>query len=254
MVFDPDTEHMIELDATEGAVNYTENLQYLMDLSQRVDGSAKKQYVSITGTGKTENNTQSGIANYKERDPQINFLAYYGKRDKSNGSFQAAIDNGDLTLSNLVRFNQPSIRGVDTGTDTIAVDGDQTERMESGNTIVIAGSTGNDGIYTVDTVSYDSNNDETDLGLVQSIGDSTVDGQVNDGVKTIVEQKVWLEEYVFDGRIGEEYTLRGQEFEDQIAGGRNAVINQAVIVRDAQNLGPFVGQGTLVSKEGFNIG
>jgi len=181
-------------------------------------------------------------------------LAYYGKRDKSNNSLQTAINNGDFSLVNLVRFNQPSIRDVDTGTDTIAVDGDQTERMESGNTIVIDVSTGNDGLYTIDTVSYDSANDETDLELVEPVGDSTVDGQVNDGVKTVVEQKVWLEEYVFDGRIGEEYTLRGQEFEDQISGGRNAVINQAVIVRDVQNLGPFMGSGTLVSKEGFNIG
>lgn len=254
MVFDPDTEFMLELKATEGGVNYSQNLQYKIDLGQRSGGGSKKDYVAIGGgAGNSEGNVNSGIANFKERSPQIQFLAYYNRVDNSNGSLQEAIDNGDFDLTSFdPRLTALSIQDVDTGNNEIVVNGDFTERAQSGNIIVIDGSTGNDGRYNIDSLSYDSGADETTITVVGDITDATVDGFVNDGIKTVVEQKVWLEEYVFDGRIGEEYILRGQEYEDSVGGGRNTVLQQAEVTRSSSS--PTAGNGVIKTTEGFNIG
>lgn len=253
MSFDSSNEFMIELDSTAGSISFSQNLQYIMDLTQRSSGSAKKDYVALQGgTGDSEENVQSGITNFKQRNPELTFLAYFSKRDKSNNSLQNAVNNGDFTRSELFRFNAPDIQDVDTGNDTVTVDGDQTDRIDADSFIVITESTGNDGLYNVDSVSYDSGADQTQLSLAENVSDSTVDGFVIDGVKTVKEQKVWLEEYVFDGRIGEEYELRGQEFEDDTSTGRNVVLKQAEIVRVSQN--PFTGQGRIQTGEGFNVG
>lgn len=253
MVFDPDTEFMIELKATEGGVNYSQNLQYKIDLGQRSSGGSKKDYVAIGGGGgSSQNNVNSGIANFKQRNPQLTFLAYYNKVDNSNGSLQDAINNGDFNASSFDnRILTPAIESVDTTAETITINGDFTERAKSGNTIVIDGSTGNDGLYNIDSLTYDSGADETTVTVVGDLTDSTADGNVSDGVKTVVEQRVWLEEYVFDGRIGEEYFLRGQEFEDDNF-GKNIVVQQAEIVRSSSS--PTTGNGTIKTSEGFNIG
>lgn len=254
MVFDPDTEFMIELKASEGGVSYSQNLQYKIDLAQRTSGGPKKDYVSLAGGGgNSENNVNSGITNFKERSPQISLIAYYNRVDNSNGSLQDAVDNGDFDLATIDnRFLTPSIQSVDTGADELVVNGDYTERAESGNTIVIDGSTGNDGKYNIDSLSYDSGANETTIGVVGDLTDGTADGFVSDGIKTVVEQKVWLEEYVFDGRIGEEYILRGQEYEDSVGGGRNTVLSNAEIVRSASS--PTAGNGVVKTNEGFNVG
>lgn len=254
MVFNPDTEYMIELRPNEGNVNYSQYLQYRTGLGQRISGPTKKDYVGIGGgTGDSEKNVNSGIANFKQRSPQINFLAYFNKIDNSNGSLPKAVDNGDFSLTSFdPRFFTPSIRSVDTGDDTVIVNGDYIKRAKPGNTIVIDGSTGNDGLYNIDSLSYDSGADETTITVVGDLTDSTVDGFISDGVKNVQEQKVWLEEYVFDGRQGEEYILRGQEFEDSNQGGRNTVLQKAEIVRSSNS--PNAGKGTLKMSEGFNIG
>lgn len=254
MTFDPDTEFMIELSSTEGAVNYSQRLQYKIRLGQRSSGGSKKDYVPIAGGGgNSETNVNSGIANFKQRSPQISFIAYYNSIDASNGSLQDAINNGDFTASSFEpRIKTPGINDVDTTNDSVTVPGDYTDRAAPGNTIVISESTGNDGIYNIDSLNYDSGNDETEITVVGDITDSTVDGYLSDGVKTVVEQKVWLEEYVFDGRIGEEYTLRGQEYEDSIGGGRNVVLQNAEIVRSAS--APLAGEGVIKTNEGFNTG
>lgn len=257
MTFDSDTEYMLQLDSSAGAVNYNTTLEYRVPLGQRTSGPAKKEYVSIAGgSGDSEDNVNSGIANFKERNPQISFLAYFSVLEKSNNSLQNAVNNGDFTASDLSRFNQPMIEDVDTANDNITVSGDQRDRFNVSKetpTIVITNSTGNDGIYNVGSVTYNSGNDNTTLSLATGdITDSTSDGKVMDGVKTVVEQKVWLEEIVFDGRIGEEYELRGQEFEQGINTGRNVVLRQAEIVRNSGN--PFTGNGVIQTKEGFNIG
>lgn len=254
MAFDSDTEYMIELDVTEGApaTEYTNVLQYIIDLAQRVSSPTKKDYVSISGGGNTEANVNSGITNFKQRNPQIGFVAYFSKRDKSNFSFHNAVDAGEVTISGDERFFGLSINDADTGADEFTVSGDITDRLESGGKIVVEGSTGNDDIYDVTGVSYDSGADETTISVSQNVSDGTADGVLSDGIKTIVEQKTWLEEYVFDGSLGEEYVLKGPDFTDTVAGGRRCVVKNAGIERNSNQ--PFTGTGVLKCGEGFNTG
>lgn len=72
----------------------------------------------------------------------------------------------------------------DTG-NIFVISGDKTARFSAGDPIYINGSTGNDGAYTVASVSYDSGNDETDISVNENVADATNDGNVllpeNDG-------------------------------------------------------------------------
>jgi len=70
------------------------------------------------------------------------------------------------------------IIAVDTSTDTFTVQQDRTRFFPSSRTFEVVGSTGNDDTYTVDTSSYDSNNDETDITATGDVTDSTVDGEI----------------------------------------------------------------------------
>lgn len=71
-----------------------------------------------------------------------------------------------------------AITGVDDGSDIVSVSGDQTANYPAGAKIVIEGSTANDGVYIISSASYDSTDDETDITVVGTIGDATVDGTV----------------------------------------------------------------------------
>ncbi|MFB6225154.1 MAG: hypothetical protein ABEI13_01735, partial [Candidatus Paceibacteria bacterium] len=55
--------------------------------------------------------------------------------------------------------------------------------------IEVIGSTGNDGTYTINTLNYDSTNDETDITVDENISDSTADGQIIPGGQAIF--KTW---------------------------------------------------------------
>lgn len=70
------------------------------------------------------------------------------------------------------------IVGVDTGTEELVIDGDQTERILVNDTLRIIDSTGNDGVYTVASRTYDSGDDETTITVNEDITDATVDGNI----------------------------------------------------------------------------
>lgn len=75
-----------------------------------------------------------------------------------------------------------AVVGVDTANDEFVVSGDRTDDFEEGGAVDISGSTGNDGIYKVlsqSDVTYDSNNDETTIAVVEDVTDSTADGDLN---------------------------------------------------------------------------
>lgn len=86
----------------------------------------------------------------------------------------ALVDDGGSRLLMVDTYEESSITGVDTGTDTITIDGDHTGDLASGDDIRISGSTGNDGAYTVSSVSL--NGSDTDITVNETIGDGTADG------------------------------------------------------------------------------
>ncbi len=69
-----------------------------------------------------------------------------------------------------------AITVVNTGTKTFTVAGDKTALILAAATIRVAGSTGNDGLYTV--VSSTFSVDHTDIVVTQAIPDATADGTI----------------------------------------------------------------------------
>jgi len=90
--------------------------------------------------------------------------------------FQAVIDDTGNELLLVSPMPKSSITGVDTGTNTVTIDGDHTGDISTDDDVTIRNSTGNDGKYTVSSVSL--NGSDTDVVTNESIGDATVDGSM----------------------------------------------------------------------------
>jgi len=74
---------------------------------------------------------------------------------------------------NQVFYN---IVALDSGTKKISIAGDKTTEFSGKTLLSIEESSENDGLYTIDTVVYNSPN--TEITVVQSIDDTTIDGEV----------------------------------------------------------------------------
>lgn len=69
------------------------------------------------------------------------------------------------------------VKGVDTAANEFQIDGDQTAFLDSGQSIVISGSTGNDGTYSLaSNASFDSGTGLTTVAVNEDVTDSTADG------------------------------------------------------------------------------
>lgn len=89
-----------------------------------------------------------------------------------------------------------NIQAVDTANETFTVSGDKTQQFDSGDYFTVANSTGNDGQYSVSSVSLNSNND-TVITVNEDVTDSTADGEIQMGntddiIKTIVGSTVGI--------------------------------------------------------------
>lgn len=72
------------------------------------------------------------------------------------------------------------IVGVDTGLEEIELDGDQTDKITAADSIKVSRSTGNDGTYTVATVTYAPATKITTVAITGDLTDATVDGVVTE--------------------------------------------------------------------------
>ena len=85
----------------------------------------------------------------------------------------------------LVCYNEfPSgpVQGVNTSTEVFTITGDLTADIEAGDKIVISGSTGNDGVYTVTAVAANGGN--TDITVSEDVTNATADGTLTLVVET----------------------------------------------------------------------
>jgi hypothetical protein len=91
------------------------------------------------------------------------------------------VDADTLTMSVVTTMPAKAITAVDQGTKTFTIFdlgsfGVYVNAFPVGNTFTVAGSTGNDGVYTV--VSATFNTDHTDIIVVEAIPDPTIDGAI----------------------------------------------------------------------------
>jgi hypothetical protein len=150
------------------------------------------------------------------------------------------------------------IRNVDTASDEVTVPGDQRERAPVGETVAIdtkGQATGNDGVYSVDSVSYDSGNDETTIGVDGDLSDSTAIGAISNAVVTVWEQWVFLQNYVDNSNVGVQGRLFGLHWSDPDGDG----VEEGLPVRlnkfrpRKQSTDPLRGDGTLQMDVGFSV-
>jgi len=82
------------------------------------------------------------------------------------------------TITHFALFDQArtsyAITGVNTGTKTFTIAGNHTSELAAGTRLAVDGSTGNDGMFTVVSSTYDT--DHTDIVVSETISDATVDG------------------------------------------------------------------------------
>lgn len=78
----------------------------------------------------------------------------------------------------IVGFASWAVAAVDTSNNVVEISGDETTRIGTGDSFQIAGSTGNDGGYSVSAVTYNSTSGNTEITTNESVDDGTADGEV----------------------------------------------------------------------------
>lgn len=96
-------------------------------------------------------------------------LWLYTAKNSTNG-FELGV------LSDINPFEYVTVTGVNTGTKTFVSAGDSSFYFQPGNKLVITGSTGNDGIYTIVSSTFDT--DHTDTVVSETIPSAVADGRM----------------------------------------------------------------------------
>jgi len=116
-------------------------------------------------------------------------MTFTGNLDGSNNALVKYEPEGfGGTVDTLVSNEQAGayrIIAVDTTNEIFTVPGDVTDLFAVDQAILVNGSTGNDGTYTITNLSYDSGNNETDITVSEDVTDSTADGQIIPGGQAI---------------------------------------------------------------------
>jgi hypothetical protein len=79
----------------------------------------------------------------------------------------------------IVDQNSLAIQVVNTGTEVFEVNGDITTELVATDTFTVTGSTGNDGTYTVSSITYNGGTLRTEITVNEDITDATADGNIN---------------------------------------------------------------------------
>jgi hypothetical protein len=79
----------------------------------------------------------------------------------------------------IVGQNSLAIQVVNTGTEVFEVNGDITTELVATDTFTVTGSTGNDGTYTVSSITYNGGTLRTEITVNEDITDATADGNIN---------------------------------------------------------------------------
>lgn len=108
-----------------------------------------------------------------------NLLSSIEETDGSKSIQYADGLRGGQNTSELKTFDYPfDIKAVSTSSETITVNGNKTIIFAIGDSIDVAGSTGNNGTYTIDDITYSSTTDKTTITVAENITNSVADGTI----------------------------------------------------------------------------
>lgn len=163
---------ILQADGASTSYGILEYETYSNRLSVYLNGS--KQYASTRGT-----------AAWEFSSPSANEGTHTGLVASTTYDFNIRVDQ-DGAYTN-VSFAPTAISidlkivAVSVGSKTFGVVGDYLDTFLNGRTFTVAGSTGNDGVYTVAGQSYSLITGETTITTVEAIADATVDGTITVG-------------------------------------------------------------------------
>jgi hypothetical protein len=100
----------------------------------------------------------------------------------------------DALLTNYELGESFSIVAVDTVNEEFEVSGDQTEYFRITAPVLVEGSTGNDGVWTVASVTYDSGTSRTIVEVNENVTNATADGTLRTGRTIRVQFEMALDE------------------------------------------------------------
>lgn len=224
--------YTLVFDTSESSANrFTEDAELELSFVSRSEPDIRRDW-STTTTNTLEQNVNFSVAQRKKGTVTIVGDFYNDGKDKSNGTIQKAINNGDISVVNDNRIKTPLVNSVDTTNDTFTVSGDFTRSGDTDSTLVVFQSTGNDNIYNIDNVNYDSNNDETTFEVAENVSDSTADGFIQTGVFDLLEKIAWLEDYVWENAGAPFHRIEGGRFDNDLD-GTNVVIESVQTPRIA---------------------
>lgn len=224
--------YTLVFDTSESSANrFTEDVELELSFVTRSEPDIRRDW-STTTTNTLEQNVNFSIAQRKKGTVTIVGTFYNDGNDKSNGTIQRAIDNGDISVVTDARLKTPGVVDVDTTNDTFTVSTDFTRSSDTDSTLVVFQSTGNDGVYNIDNVSYDSNNDETTFEVAENVSDSTADGFIQTGIFDLQEKIAWLEDYVWENAGAPLHRIEGGRFDNDLD-GTNVVIESVQTPRIA---------------------
>lgn len=90
------------------------------------------------------------------------------------GGIDGDVGDAVYAVTGVTPMAGEPVVGVDQGTKTFSVATDLTAHLPVGGTLVISGSTGNDGNYTIASATFNTPN--TDIVVSEAVPDATVDG------------------------------------------------------------------------------
>lgn len=169
----------------------------------------KDKSESIVNKVQVEGTNSSGV---KVTDTVVNQVQIdnFGEKFRKFkiGYIEDSLDSANIAPSYLVPGKEEvSIVGVDTGTNTFSISGDETSRIPSGDNVIVRNSTGNDGIYTVSSSSYDGVNDETDITVNENVSDATADGVIAISIAKVPESGTLKTEVYSDSVVNDSFAI-----------------------------------------------
>jgi hypothetical protein len=93
------------------------------------------------------------------------------------GNIQAGNADASYLIDSVDALASAAIIGVNQGTQTFTVSGDQTSHLPVGGSISVSGSTGNNGTYTIASATFGGVN--TDIVVNEVILNPTADGTIS---------------------------------------------------------------------------
>jgi len=206
-----------------------------------------------TTTTEASEPTQNVILSFQgqSKTKNLQFRMYDdGKfKDKTKGTMaEAGLADADFAPGPIV--------DVDTANDQVTVPGEHP-RVSTGDTVAIdtkGNAPENDGVYTVQSIQYDSGSDETTYELDGDLTDGTAIGAISHSIITVFEQMKFMGKYIDGPNIRSQGRLYGLNWSDHdgdgFKEGTPVRINQ--FRKRKQSEDPLRADGFLMMDVGFS--